>query len=68
MLEVKRFTVKTLSRDASRARVRYDLVWERGRWAIDDIHFVIEPNPWSLRAILTNTLLVEGNEECCGVR
>jgi hypothetical protein len=70
-LEVKSFTVKTLSRDASHASVvakltpeswlrhsgreneiRYDLVWRGGRWAIDDIHSVIEPNPWSLRAIL----------------
>jgi hypothetical protein len=33
--------------------IRYDLVWERGRWVIDDIHSVIEPNAWSLRAILT---------------
>jgi hypothetical protein len=33
--------------------VRYELVWEDGRWAIDDIRSVIEPNPWSLRAILT---------------
>ena len=74
-LEVKRFRVKTLSRDATHASVlvtlipdnwvrksereneiRYDLVWERGRWAIDDIHSVIEPNPWSLRAILTRYL------------
>ena len=74
-LEVKRFTVKTLSRDASHASVvarltpdnwvrksereneiRYDLVWERGRWTIDDIHSVIEPNAWSLRAILTQYL------------
>jgi hypothetical protein len=74
-LEVKRFTVKTLSRDASHASVvakltpdnwarksdreneiRYDLVWERGRWAIDDVHSVIEPNPWSLRAVLTQYL------------
>src|SRR5271165_1062352 len=23
---------------------------ERGRWAIDDVHSVIEPKPWSLRA------------------
>jgi len=64
-LEVRRFTVKTLSRDASHASVvaklapdnwarksdreneiRYDLVWERGRWAIDDVRSVIEPNPW----------------------
>jgi hypothetical protein len=74
-MEVKRFTVKTLSRDASHARVvatftpdnwvrksdrendiRYDLVWERGRWAIDDVHSVAEPNPWSLRALLTQYL------------
>ncbi len=74
-LEVKRFTVETLSRDASHASVvarltpdnwvrksdreneiRYDLVWERGRWAIDDVHSVIEPNFWSLRAVLTQYL------------
>ena len=74
-MEVKSFTVKTLSRDALHANVvvtltpdnwarksereneiRYDLVWERGRWAIDDIHSVIEPNAWSLRAILTRNL------------
>jgi hypothetical protein len=71
-MEVKSFTVKTLSQDASRASVvarlapnnwvrksereneiRYDLVWEHARWAIDDIHSVAEPNAWSLRAILT---------------
>ena len=75
-LEVRRFTVKTLSRDASHASVvarltsdnwlrksereneiRYDLVWERGRWAIADVHSVIEPNAWSLRAILTPYLV-----------
>ena len=75
-LEVMRFTVKTLSRDASHASVvatltpdnwvrksereneiRYDLVWEHGRWAIDDIHSVIEPNAWSLRAILKQYLV-----------
>jgi hypothetical protein len=74
-MDVKSFTVRTLSRDASHASVvanltpnnwgrksdreneiRYDLVWERGRWAIDDIHSVIEPNPWSLRALLTQYL------------
>jgi hypothetical protein len=74
-LEVRRFTVKTLSRDASHASVvatltpdnwvrksereneiHYDLVWERGRWAIDDVHSVIEPNAWSLRVILTQYL------------
>ena len=36
--------------------IRYDLVWERGRWAIDDVHSVIEPKPWSLRALLTQYL------------
>jgi hypothetical protein len=74
-LEVKSFTVKTLSRDASHATVvakltpdnwvrksdreneiRYDLIWQGGRWAIDDIHSVIEPNPWSLRTILAQYL------------
>ena len=75
-LEVKRFRVKTLSRETLHASVvaaltpdnwlrksereneiRYDLVWERGRWAIDDIHSVIEPNAWSLRAILKQYLV-----------
>jgi hypothetical protein len=75
-MEVRRFAVKTLSRDASHASVvaaltpdnwlrksereneiRYDLVWERGRWAVDDIHSVIEPNAWSLRAILKQYLV-----------
>ena len=74
-MEVKSFTVKTLSRDAWHASVvaklapdnwvrqsdreneiRYDLVWERGRWAIDDVHYVIEPNPWSLRSLLSQYL------------
>jgi hypothetical protein len=36
--------------------IRYDLVLEHGRWTIDDIHSVIEPNAWSLRAILTRYL------------
>ena len=75
-LEVRRFTVKTLSRDALHASVvaaltpdnwlrksereneiYYDLVWERGRWAIDDVHSVIERNAWSLRAILKHYLV-----------
>ena len=36
--------------------IRYDLVWQGGRWVIDDIHSVIEANPWSLRTILTQYL------------
>jgi hypothetical protein len=36
--------------------IRYDLVWERGRWAIDDVRSVIGPNRWSLRAFLTQYL------------
>jgi hypothetical protein len=74
-LEVRRFAVKTLSRDASHASVvarltpdnwvrksdreneiGYDLVWEHGRWVIDDVHSVIEPNLWSLRAVLSEYL------------
>lgn len=74
-MEVKSFTVKTLSQEASHAsvvarlapnnrvrkserenQIRYDLVWERGRWKIDDIHSVIEPSTWSLRGILTQYL------------
>jgi hypothetical protein len=37
--------------------IHYDLVRERGRWAIDDVHSVIEPNAWSLRGILTQYLV-----------
>ena len=37
--------------------IHYDLVSERGRWAIDDVHSVIEPNAWSLREILTQYLV-----------
>jgi hypothetical protein len=74
-MDVKSFTVKTVSQDASHASVvarlapnnwvrkskreneiRYDLVWESGRWKIDDIHSVVEPNAWSLRALLTQYL------------
>ncbi len=74
-LDVKTFSVRTLSRDASHASVlvklvpdnwlrksereneiRYDLVWQRGRWLIDDMHSVIEPRSWSLRAILAGYL------------
>ncbi len=33
-----------------------NLVWQGGCWAIDDIHSVIEPNPWSLRTILAQYL------------
>jgi hypothetical protein len=40
-------------RGGRRTKIRYDFIWERGRWAIDDVRFVIEPNPWSLRAVLT---------------
>jgi hypothetical protein len=36
--------------------VRYDLVWENGRWGIDDIHGVSEPKAWSFRQILTSYL------------
>ncbi len=34
--------------------IRYDLVFEGGHWAIDDVHSVAEPNPWSLSEILTH--------------
>jgi hypothetical protein len=36
--------------------IRYDLVWESGHWAIDDIHGVIEPKAWSFRQIPTSYL------------
>ena len=43
-------------RSARENAVRYDLVWERGGWAIDDVHSVVEPNAWSLRALLKRYL------------
>jgi hypothetical protein len=74
-MEVMRFTVKTLARDAWHARVvakltpdnwvrksdreneiRYDFFWERGRWEIDDVNAVIEPNLWSLRGLVSQYL------------
>jgi hypothetical protein len=36
--------------------IRYDLVFEGGHWAIDDIHSVAEPNPWSLSELLSGYL------------
>ena len=37
--------------------IRYDLFGERDRWKINDMHSVIEPNAWSLRAILAQYLV-----------
>jgi hypothetical protein len=28
-----------------RTKIPYDLIWVRGRWAIEDVGSVIEPNP-----------------------
>jgi hypothetical protein len=51
---VARLTPDNWARKSDRENeIRYDLVMERGRWAIDEIHSVIEPKPWSLRALLT---------------
>jgi hypothetical protein len=44
--------------------IRYDLGRQGGRWAIDDIHSVIEPNPWSLRTILARYLARLGDKKC----
>jgi len=54
---VARLTPNNWLRKSDRENeIRYDLVWERGRWAIDDVHSVIERNAWSLRAILAHYL------------
>ena len=85
-MEVKSFTVKTLSRDVWHASVvakltpdnwvrksdreneiRYDLVWERGRWAIDDVHSVIEPNLVAARALVAIPRSLKGAIKCCGL-
>ncbi len=36
--------------------IRYDLMFERARWAIDDVHGVAGPRAWSLRDLLTKSL------------
>ncbi len=54
---VARLTPNNWIRKSDRENeIRYDLVWERGRWAIDDVNSVIEPNPWALRALLSQYL------------
>jgi len=83
-MEVKSFTVTTLSRDASHASVvakltpdnwvrksdreneiRYDLVWERGRWAIDDVNRT-EPLV-AARALVAIPRSLKGAKKCCGL-
>ena len=54
---VARLTPNNWLRKSDRENeIRYDLLWERGRWTIDEVHSVTEPNTWSLRAILTHYL------------
>ena len=36
--------------------VRYDLVVENGRWAIDDVHSTVDTSSWSLKQLLANYL------------
>ena len=36
--------------------IRYDLVFDGARWAIDDVRGVAEPREWSLRDLLTQSL------------
>ena len=55
LLRNSRPTIGYVNRN-ERTEIRYDLVWERGRRKIDDIHSVIEPSTWSLRGILTQYL------------
>ena len=38
------------------AVVRYDFVRDGGHWKIDDIRGAVDGKPWSVRALLTNSL------------
>jgi hypothetical protein len=36
--------------------IRYDFVHEAGQWKIDDIKGAVNGSPWSVRALLVNSL------------
>ena len=38
------------------ATIRYDFVRDAGQWKIDDIKGAVDGKPWSIRAILTDSL------------
>jgi hypothetical protein len=42
--------------NAADKTIRYDFVQEAGQWKIDDIKGAIDGSPWSVRALLVNSL------------
>src|SRR4051794_10723081 len=42
--------------DAADKTIRYDFVQEAGQWKIDDIKGAVDGSPWSVRALLVNSL------------
>ena len=53
-------TIESYQRDAranaADKTVRYDLVQEAGQWKIDDIKGAVDGSPWSVRALLVDSL------------
>jgi hypothetical protein len=42
--------------NAADKTIRYDFVQEAGQWKIDDIKGAVDGSPWSVRALLVNSL------------
>lgn len=42
--------------NAADKTIRYDFVHEAGQWKIDDIKGAVDGSPWSVRALLVNSL------------
>jgi len=53
-------TIESHQRDAranpADKTIRYDFVHEAGQWKIDDIKGVVDGSPWSVRALLVDSL------------
>ena len=53
-------TIENHQRDAranpADKTIRYDFVHEAGQWKIDDIKGAVDGSPWSVRALLVNSL------------
>lgn len=43
-------------RNAADSTIRYDFVREAGQWRVDDFRGAVEGKPWSIRAILKDSL------------
>ena len=53
-------TIESHQRDAranaADKTIRYDFVHEAGQWKIDDIKGAVDGSPWSIRALLLDSL------------